>query len=879
MSKLTLAILRQPSGLVAIQSVAQHSYKIPKYGDRLVQDRYILRSVRVTEGDGGLSKLRLGELQAAWLRLGSVARYDAAVANDIAEILTSTLPDESDPMAQPWRPPQSPHVPRATAAHPRAFQGTKFQPPSAARESVIDLRDHLCNARDTRRIVDHVELSKRKGIRSAIDAFCVAPKIRNTFWQYWRSNGTFDRVQGLYWDLSLNRDEPLRQVVARIMCESCGGAMPWVEAAALLPPLRRTTLLETVHQLGLHRQESKIEDSELIHSSVARLDQLCDDPSFAMRCYALLQSIHYGHPPAAMLAGFELANEYNPTIDFRDRYANADIDTALIQQWIEYVMPASEELGWDPSPAALHLWTDLSAVEGAFEEFQQIFRLSTETVQVQPIVALNILHPLRNCCYHDTAEACVADLAALRPYLEGYTNTILEVPQTHQLRGIDIFASVADLFPHESYRDVMPMSLQVIRRFARDPFSTHRIVTVFSALMNLHQDDLTRLLDADLKTLLVIDRAAANENRATLIAKGITRLGWHHSTWLVDSLLQCPSITLRAAQTVGCHAKTTWQAAYDLAMRHPLMTLDVAEDASDESRDRSDQANELKKLVDAIVDHLPEGVHNPLPRKVKGWRDGTVTLSAGQISRAVAKITDQLLTTRVDLGRHIVLQSLAESMGVGVEAVEDASIRHAVAMQNQADENRRSIRKFLRAYFGGDHDYLMRHPANRRWIDSHPYADSPSWRGDFQVLHPCDGQQLTLAIESNPLEAYRLGTYVGSCLGSGGMLAASSAAVVLDVNKAVVYARNDRGKVVGRQLLAISDCGKLVPYCVYPTSVSPDLQAAFVQFDQALAERLALPIYQDDDHDDSDMLKISSLISSYWWDDTPWSANENRCAQ
>jgi len=46
----------------------------------------------------------------------------------------------------------------------------------------------------------------------------------------------------------------------------------------------------------------------------------------------------------------------------------------------------------------------------------------------------------------------------------------------------------------------------------------------------------------------------------------------------------------------------------------------------------------------------------------------------------------------------------------------------------------------------------------------------------------------------------------------------SAAAVVLDVNKQVVYARNRRGSVIARQLLALSEDDRLVAYDVYPRS-------------------------------------------------------------
>ena len=69
-----------------------------------------------------------------------------------------------------------------------------------------------------------------------------------------------------------------------------------------------------------------------------------------------------------------------------------------------------------------------------------------------------------------------------------------------------------------------------------------------------------------------------------------------------------------------------------------------------------------------------------------------------------------------------------------------------------------------------------------------------------------------IRLEQDPLEVLKMGTYVGSCLGLGGGLTYSAAAALLDVNKQVLYARDEQGTVIARQLVAISDDNQLVPF-------------------------------------------------------------------
>lgn len=129
------------------------------------------------------------------------------------------------------------------------------------------------------------------------------------------------------------------------------------------------------------------------------------------------------------------------------------------------------------------------------------------------------------------------------------------------------------------------------------------------------------------------------------------------------------------------------------------------------------------------------------------------------------------------------------------------------------------------------------------------------------------GSAVTLAVEQDPLEALKLGTYVGSCLGLGGSFAYSAAAVVLDINKQVVYARDKRGTVVGRQLVAISEDEQLVCYEVYPLNAQKELESAFREFDTKFAAALDLPIYNGDDVEN---YEIAHILSHDWWDDLAW---------
>jgi hypothetical protein len=91
--------------------------------------------------------------------------------------------------------------------------------------------------------------------------------------------------------------------------------------------------------------------------------------------------------------------------------------------------------------------------------------------------------------------------------------------------------------------------------------------------------------------------------------------------------------------------------------------------------------------------------------------------------------------------------------------------------------------------------------------------------------------------------------------------------VVLDVNKQVVYARNRRGSVIARQLVAVSDGDEVVTFNVYPLSTPLPLKRLFLDFDHRYADAVRLPLFLGPAAED---YTIAQVISQKWWDDGLW---------
>lgn len=188
----------------------------------------------------------------------------------------------------------------------------------------------------------------------------------------------------------------------------------------------------------------------------------------------------------------------------------------------------------------------------------------------------------------------------------------------------------------------------------------------------------------------------------------------------------------------------------------------------------------------------------------------------------------------------------------------------------------------LRAYFAGATDPVWEHPVSRRWL-ARQAMDVELWKRGLVAEHDLVGVgRVRLALEQDLLEVLKLGTYVHSCLGLGGAFTYSAAAVAVDVNKRVVYARDARRRVVSRQLLAVSADGYLVAYAVYPPSTPAALVRSFDAYDRAFAAALGVPLLHDERRPGAagdEVGTVERLLSAAFYDDGVWSGPRGASAE
>ncbi|WP_143177738.1 hypothetical protein [Cystobacter ferrugineus] len=457
--------------------------------------------------------------------------------------------------------------------------------------------------------------------------------------------------------------------------------------------------------------------------------------------------------------------------------------------------------------------------------------------------------------FSDSREGRSREWGAVRRLHPRLLRLLERIPASHQQRAVQmVFHVLGRRGAKWSGPDWLESTtFRLVERLCGPPFATAgRFVYVLQPLL-LHPSPEVRgrLVRASERSLLRLEEGCSRGDLMGLVGEGMLALVAHHAMLVLDAMEACPETLVRTAQLLGTPHKEAQAALLEDFARHPWVREDPFQWPPG-------------VLAASLREHCVDGVESPLPRKARlAWEAGEA-LTPAQTERALRLASTQLPRLRLQVLARGVLAFLRGSLAADVG---DTRVRHALQMARLVEGgNRRGLRRLLNHYFAGERDFIVHHPASRAWFARHPRVKPETWLTGPVLCREVPGWgRVTLALERDALEVLRMGTYVGSCFGLNGMYAESAAAVALDVNKRVLYARDSRGSVLARQLLAISDDDTLVPFSVYPKSTAPALQALFLDYDLAFAEALGLPL--NDGREDAE---VELVLSTSFWHDGAW---------
>ncbi len=740
-------------------------------------------------------------LLASWARLGQATGTDQQTLSDLLVVLLETVADPdraqpSNPLPALWN--AAPAPPKATRAHPRAFKGTKFQPPKASILPPTDLRPYLCDARSLRVVAAplwkfeamvRAELVQAGYSIAALDAAAMefgpiatrrAPwnlpaPYALYLWRSARAKPARDRSRLLtrYHALELEADR--KQLTAFAHLAAVAGLQrtcDWATGIHPLPPHRRIIVLEKLIAEGATLAPPIPEAADSLEEASA----LASDENFASWAEQLLLVMQRHASPDYLLAGFRIASQLSPGYPFRDVERCADFP----QQDVEEIGISLDEHGWLP----MGLWDRCGRLPG----LPSLIRRS-HWRSFAPDAARAYLQILINVIYTDLSPRALKEKwAVIAEHFPALGNLLLATSPEYQTKVVEC---VSDWFAcwddPTLFRRGAARGIPLLRRLAAPPFQPGVDIgrTMLSFLEEKDEATFRRILQAPDASFGALEKACRRDNYATLIARGLETLTRWQGEFIADCFLTNPHRLFRTAKLLG---------GVSAAARLQIL-------------------RECQSPIQLAL----------IEQRVRTW------LKRGLPARDITK-----------------------------------SDEHALRLLGSIRENRRGLRKFLNAYWSGDRQYLAQHPATVAWYRKQKPFPRHVW--EQGISFPAGTCRIEM--EQDPFEILKLGTYVGSCLEIGGLCAYSAVAVLLDANKRVLYARDDRNRVLARQLVAISDQGSLVCFPVYPLSATKVIQAEFKEYDQALATALGVPLYQPAEDDAG--YEIGCVLSASWWDDGSW---------
>ncbi len=119
--------------------------------------------------------------------------------------------------------------------------------------------------------------------------------------------------------------------------------------------------------------------------------------------------------------------------------------------------------------------------------------------------------------------------------------------------------------------------------------------------------------------------------------------------------------------------------------------------------------------------------------------------------------------------------------------------------------------------------------------------------------------RLHLKLEDDPLEVFRMGGHFQTCLSPGSFNYFSVFTNAADINKRVIFAHDDAGRVIGRCLLALTGDGRLLVFQAYCHDGSLGFESICSDFADDLAQRMGTIRAGDG--------VVPTLVASDWYDD------------
>ncbi len=797
-------------------------------------------------------------------------RSSAVLASTLI-VLASTVRDRREnPQRTPTIRTEPPQKAPATAAHPRAYKGTKYKPPKDATPDFANLCITLCDPTSSNELLTRLQPFWTEAIAQVEQTIKLPhglPRVSDqetlTTDYIWFAYNHFAQINEtvelpfllqqhfatclrgvkfphllefleLYHQLNLESDETLRLQVCEFVhsCNTFALALHLLTIIASLPQTLRSTILELVLE------------NELVGTPyLARLTY--KDIFFLIDCYAdfenriawYMQGLAAGASSDFILEGLRLSRDFFPNFSYETHRIKPG-SLCASEKLDKFLAHASNWDGWcDMLP--LRIWQKAQDLPGL-----DAVLVCEGWHQLTPFQVGNLLSEV--LWSHDDVPT---NWEYIRRNITEILQDILRVPCEFR----DAYMKHLNLSYDAHEMERIHWRLRYMCGTAHRSELLETLSSRFLAQMCLlaSQVQFDRFLHLPRQTFKHFEEFYRLENHRILMNWGFDCLLQRQPDFVLACLGNYTAKCLRVVRSLGCLPISNRERALADFSRSIIFLTDFEKLSSEE----------LVELSENL--RVAPGTH-PIPDKLRCHLSGERLLSERQLKNQKELLRNRLPLARLQLLESLILRELPA--GRPIDSSDDR-ITHALQLANTADENKRAFNKFIRAYVNGQEQYIEMHPLSRKWRLQHPKVrlDELKKIPVFEA-YLADRGPVNITIEHDPLEALRMGTAVNTCLGTGGICSYSSIANVLDINKFVIFARDNNGLIFARQLAAVSGDEKLLTYCPYPDNLPTNVLELFCKFDEMIAHSLGIPLHRSEEAYDD----VELIIASGWWDDMVW---------
>ena len=792
---------------------------------------------------------------------------------------------------------------RPTAAHPRAFKGTKYQPPKSREADTVNLCPYLCDEQSVSLLRTRLRAFWPDAIaRLSIAGYRIPTDCSLHFAALTAIGSTADlplpfqaallsQLRGqekavvnqclvLYWKLEMDANPDLLAAFARLLTlqtlssqeYSLPNILQWGEFVTLQPPEHRAVFMTMLAET----EAVQVDPFTLTPSITQEFSELYAQPFWKYRLYSLLRALRLGLDGEYFIAGFTLANEFDEDYLFHAVTQCGAVPAEPTERLIRQMRQADKYFN------PMRLWQ----LCGEFPAFTPLLT-AVDWAKYAPDAAEAFLNFSLSVLWQDwPQEKKRKAWRFISHNVPAIERLLASISSDYHLKCLNLLQScLCDWDAGAMTQQFADFGFAVLKRLCAPPFRTKpfddRILPDCARSLNEEQRQI--FLDSPQSSFLRLEESCVRIGSGNLVQAGLYSLFRLAPGWTVQCFRSYPAKLCKVARLLGCFSDGLRDSVMRDFARDTLAIQNIAD-------------LDLMAAFQLISERHPEHVNpeNPepsksnriIPRQIREHLANKKILDATRLTFYRAEMEKRLLLAQLEILETASLQAMYTGFGSDMTIDPDDNIFHAMQIRCDITHNRRCFHKFLRAYLSGNKDYILQHPRSQLWLKRHFRIDPTVWcEGIKFPVRQLEGHgSVQLLVETEPLEALKMGTYVGSCLGVGGVMAHSAIANMLDVNKQAIYARDSTGKVLARQLVAISDDDQLVCFEVYPYELAASIKKLFLDYDILFAHSLGIIRYDENAKSNSEAdtevdseaetgYKIQNVLSQYWWDDGAWDFN------